>query len=479
MAGTTPINDAFAVTETLTETQKLTASDGAEFNEFGTSVSISGDTAIVGADFDDDACPSILECDSGAAYIFTRSNEVWMEQAKLTASDDVGFVGFGQSVSISGDTVIIGAHLDNDACPSDPDCNSGAVYIFTKSGTTWSEQKLTASDATEDDRFSTSVSISGDTVIIGAHLDNDACPSDPDCNSGAVYIFTKSGTTWSEQKLTASDATEDDRFSTSVSISGDTIIVGGDGSAYIFTRSNGVWSEQAKLTASDGDSFGVSVSISGDIIIVGAIGDDNFSGSAYIFTRSDDDGVWSEHTKLTASDSDLFGSSASISGDTAIVGVGDSAYIFELQEELFCGKPASSYNLISGTNNAETLKGTSGNDLIFGKGGNDTIRGERGDDCIFGDKGDDSIFGGDGHDTISGGDGNDTIRGNIGNDEIQGGADNDTIFGGYGKDVIDGGNGDDTIKGGNGIDEIDGSQGEDTCDTDNQDKPTISCEKIV
>ena len=420
MAGTTPINDAFAVTETLTETQKLTASDGAEFNEFGTSVSISGDTAIVGADFDDDACPSILECDSGAAYIFTRSNEVWMEQAKLTASDDVGFVGFGQSVSISGDTVIIGAHLDNDACPSDPDCNSGAVYIFTKSGTTWSEQKLTASDATEDDRFSTSVSISGDTIIVG-----------------------------------------------------------GDGSAYIFTRSNGVWSEQAKLTASDGDSFGVSVSISGDIIIVGAIGDDNFSGSAYIFTRSDDDGVWSEHTKLTASDSDLFGSSASISGDTAIVGVGDSAYIFELQEELFCGKPASSYNLISGTNNAETLKGTSGNDLIFGKGGNDTIRGERGDDCIFGDKGDDSIFGGDGHDTISGGDGNDTIRGNIGNDEIQGGADNDTIFGGYGKDVIDGGNGDDTIKGGNGIDEIDGSQGEDTCDTDNQDKPTISCEKIV
>jgi len=372
MAGTISINDVFAVTET----QKITASDGEEGDEFGGSVSISGDTAIVGGD--------------DAAYIFTRSGDdgVWSEQAKLTASDGAEFDDFGESVSISGDTAIVGAHYDDDACPLDPGCNSGSAYIFTRSGDdgVWSEQKLAASDAAEGDRFGFSVSISSDTAIVGAIGDDSAyiftrsgevwteqakliasdaaenyqfgvsvsisgdtaivgAQDDPHAGggSGSAYIFTRSGEVWTEQaKLIASDAADDDEFGASVSISDDTVIIGAAfndnnnisnfGAAYIFTRSSdGIWSEQ-KLTASEGaenNTFGGSVSISGDTVIVGGNRDD----SADIFTRSGDDGVWSEQAKLIASDAAAFyrfGSSVFISGDTAIVGGDDAAYIFEI-----------------------------------------------------------------------------------------------------------------------------------------------------
>ena len=396
MAGTIPINDVFAVTETLTETQKITASDGTRSDLFGWSVSISGNTAIVSA---------VNDGSTGSAYIFTRSddNGVWREQTKLTASDaakfgvsvsisgDTAIVGarqdddfhsvyifdfdgtnwvqtakltasdgtrsdlFGESVSISGDTAIVGARQDDAAGP-----NSGSAYIFTRSNNgVWSEQKLTASDAVSFDLFGQSVSISGDTAIVGEGADG--CSSDSDCDFGSAYVFDFDGIKWVQTaKLTDSDAARFDLFGRSVSISGDTVIVGtpgaddvcpsdldcNSGAAYIFTRSDddGVWSEQ-KLTSSDaarGDHFGGDVSISGDTAIVKALGDDNFSGAAYIFTRSIDDGVWSEQAKLTASDGeegDGFGFSVSISGDTAMVGATDddhagtqsgSAYIYNV-----------------------------------------------------------------------------------------------------------------------------------------------------
>ena len=344
MAGTIPINNVFAITET-----KLTASDAAAVDVFGTSVSISGDTAIVGADSDDDN-----GFNSGSAYIFTRTGGVWSEQAKLIASDAAAGDGFGRSVSISGDTVIVGALSDDNGF------NSGSAYIFTRTGGVWSEQiKLIASDSTIGDVFGWSVSISGDTAIVGVPGDNDLSGSP---STGSAFIFTRSGEgVWSEQaKLTDVLGEAGDKFGESVSISGDTAIVGvpgddsetvpGDtgvdfGSAHIFTGSGGVWIEQAKLTASDAarqDNFGNSVSISGDTAIVGVPSNDddgNSSGSAYIFTGSG--GVWIEQ-KLTASDAaetDLFGISVSISGDTAIVGTplddddgngSGSAYIYEL-----------------------------------------------------------------------------------------------------------------------------------------------------
>ncbi len=306
-----------------TEQAKLTASDGAISDLFGYSVSISGDTAVVGADGDDDN-----GTDSGSAYVFVRSGTTWSQQAKLTASDGAEEDLFGWSVSISGDTAVVGAHYDDDN-----GLNSGSAYVFVRSGTTWTEEaKLTASDGAEDDFFGRSVSVSGDTAVVGAYGDDDY-----GSYSGSAYVFVRSGTTWSEEaKLTASAGAQGDLFGTSVSICGDTDVVGADGdddngsntgSAYVFVRTGTTWSQQAKLTASDGAEegfFGESVSVSGDTAAVGAYLDENYghrTGSAYVFVRSGT--TWSQQAKLTANDGaerDSFGWSVSISGDTAVVG---------------------------------------------------------------------------------------------------------------------------------------------------------------
>jgi hypothetical protein len=326
------------IAPTITEI-KIMASDAATLDHFGGSVSISGDTAIVGVNLDDDAGGA-----SGSAYVFVRSGTTWSEQAKLTASDAAAGDQFGWSVSISGDTAIVGANFDDDA-----GSDSGSAYIYEDIVPTITDIKLTASDAAAGDFFGFSVSISGDTAIVGAYGDDDA-----GAFSGSAYVFVWSDTTWIQQaKLIASDAAAGDQFGSSVSISGDTAIVGAplhndagsdSGSAYVFVRSGTTWSEQAKLTASDaaaGDQFGFSVSISGNTAIIGANLDDDAgsdSGSAYVFVRSWT--TWIQHAKLTASDAasgDHFGSSVSISGETAIVGArwdddagsySGSAYVF-------------------------------------------------------------------------------------------------------------------------------------------------------
>lgn len=264
---------------TWTEQAKLTAGDGAADDWLGRSVSIGGDTAVVGA-FSDTVV------DWSAAYVFTRSGTTWTEQAKLTASDGASYDHFGRSVSIDGDTVVVGAPVHN---------LKGAAYVYARSGTTWTEQsKLTAGDGATSDWFGASVSIDCDTAVVGASR-HDYNGTD----SGAAYVFTRSGTTWAEQaKLTASDGATYDLFGASVSIDGDTTLVGayGDyengpdsGTAFAFARSGSTWVEGAKLTAGDGaagDLFGASVSISGDTAVVGAYGDDDNgakSGSVHVF----------------------------------------------------------------------------------------------------------------------------------------------------------------------------------------------------
>ncbi|WP_179336660.1 LamG-like jellyroll fold domain-containing protein [Winogradskyella ludwigii] len=320
---------------------KLTASDAAAGDQFGTTVAIDGDYAIVGAYANSDAGGS-----SGSAYIFERSGNSWTEQTKLTASDAATADFFGYSVAIDGDYAIVGAFGNDDAGGS-----SGSTYIFVRLGGSWAEQtKLTASDAAASDYFGYSVAIDGDYAIVGAYGNDDAGN-----NSGSAYIFVRSGSTWTEQEeLTAFDTAGGDQFGSSVSIAGDYAIVGAfgnddagssSGSAYIFVRSGSSWTEQVKLTASDAaaiDIFGNSVSIAGDYAIVGAFGNDdagNSSGSAYIFVRSGNS--WAEEEKLTASDAaagDQFGYSVAIQGDYVIVGANGnddngnssgSAYFFE------------------------------------------------------------------------------------------------------------------------------------------------------
>ena len=323
---------------------KLTAVDGAAGDEFGGSVALSGEMALIGARGDDDNGDG-----SGAAYVFTRSGAGWNQQAKLTAADGAAGAEFGYSVALSGDTAVIGAARDDDKGD-----DSGSVYVFTRSGTDWSQQaKLTAADGAKGDVFGISVALSGDTVVVGADLDDDKGE-----NSGAAYVFTRSKGRWSQQaKLTATDGEAVDIFGVRVAISGDTALIAArrdddavkgvdSGSAYVFIRSGTSWIQQAKLTAEDaeaGDMFGYNVALSGDTaVITAAMDDDNGlkSGAAYAFTRSGVD--WSQQTKLTAPDGaadDVFGWSVALSGNTALIGAptsifvlpggSGSAYVFE------------------------------------------------------------------------------------------------------------------------------------------------------
>ena len=158
-----------------TEQAKITASDGAAEDYFGASVAISGDYAVVGACWDDDAGPG-----SGSSYIFKRDGTTWTGQAKIIASDGATSDYFGASVAISGDYAVVGAYLDDDAV-----LDSGSAYIFKRDGTAWIEQaKITASDGAADDRFGRSVAISGDYAVVGAPYDDDR-----GTNSGSAYIY--------------------------------------------------------------------------------------------------------------------------------------------------------------------------------------------------------------------------------------------------------------------------------------------------
>jgi regulation of enolase protein 1 (concanavalin A-like superfamily) len=332
------VNDAKAtypvtIDPTWTQEAKLTASDKEAYDNFGSSVSLSGDRAIVGAPY---ASPGGTYS-AGAAYVFTRaSNGTWTQEAKLVASDKAQSDYFGNSVSLSGDRAVVGAMA---ASPGGT-TYAGAAYIFTRaSNGAWTQEaKLTASDKAAYDYFSYSVSLSGDRAVVGAMYASHGGTY----TAGAAYVFTRaSNGTWTQEaKLTASDKGAYDQLGYSVSISGDRAIVGANnaspgrtwyaGAAYVFTRAiNGTWTEEAKLTASDKalyDQFGYSVSLSGDRALVGAIQSDSGgttdAGAAYVFTRASN-GTWTQEAKLTASDKaayDRFGNSISLTGDRAIVG---------------------------------------------------------------------------------------------------------------------------------------------------------------
>jgi hypothetical protein len=286
---------------------KLTASDAGDGDEFGYSVSISGDTIVVGAPWEQGSAGY----DRGSAYIFTRNEDgadKWGQVKKLLASDEQNYAYFGRSVAISGDTVVVGAFRDGAS-----DSERGAAYVFERNqggaADNWGEvTKLTASDGENGDRFGNSVAISNDTIVVGAYLEDGWMMDD----RGAAYVFARNrggvADSWGEvKKLLALDMVAGDEFGKSVAISGDTVVVGADledaggylsnrGAAYIFERNQGGvgdnWGQVTKLVASGGavsDYFGHSVAISDDTVIVGAYGKDGgpFSpdhGAAYVFT---------------------------------------------------------------------------------------------------------------------------------------------------------------------------------------------------
>lgn len=271
---------------TWSEEAKLVTSDAGLQDGAGNAVAIDGDTVVVGVPFDDDG-----GLDAGAAYVFTRSGTTWSEQAKLTASDAGAADQFGLSVAIDGDTVIVGNSGDDDA-----GLESGAAYVFRRTGTTWSEEaKIVAPDAAAGDTFGQSVTVDGDTVVIGSPRDDD-----DGMDSGAVYVFTRSGTTWFIQsKIVADDADAGDRYGSWVSLDTDRLGIGApidivagtdSGSVYVVDRAATLWTQTTKLVPLDtqvGDRFGAALAVTGSTVFVGSHGDDDHgqnSGSGYIFS---------------------------------------------------------------------------------------------------------------------------------------------------------------------------------------------------
>lgn len=312
------------------EVIKLLASNGGHNDRFGTSVAIEGDTAVVG-------CAS-----RRIVYVFYKDEggtDAWGEVATLTPFGGAGGDDFGSPVAISGDTIVVGAVHDNDK-----GTHAGAAYVFGRDeggSDNWGEvDKLVADDGFSLDNFGAAVAVSGDTVIIGANLEDQGAGLGSDL--GSAYIFVDDSGWTQVAKIVASDGDDDDSFGSSVSIDGDTAGVGapgddddgsGSGSAYVFYRDQGGadnWGQVAKLTAMDaaaGDSFGSAVSVSLNNIVVGAHGDDDNgsgSGSAYVFSRDkgSTDG-WGQTGKLVASDGgtdDAFARSVAIDANTIIAG---------------------------------------------------------------------------------------------------------------------------------------------------------------
>lgn len=326
--------------QSFVELTKEVAQDRGTGDEFGFSVSISGDYAVVGAYAEDSG-----GSDTGAAYVFKKDvgGTNWTQIRKLTASNAGAGDYFGYSVAIDGSFIVVGAY-EEDSGASD----GGAAYIFSKDegGTdNWGQVKiLTASDAQANDLFGFSVSISGEFVIVSAYSEDDG-----GADAGAAYIFWQnfgSPNNWGQvKKLVASDAQTFDRAGLSVSIFGDYAVLGAHnedaggsnaGAAYIFSRDQGGinnWGEIKKLIASDAqvdDFFGISVSIDNEYVVVGARWEDtngSNSGAAYIFNK-DQGGIdnWGQVQKILASDGesgDIFGFALNISGDYILIGARD------------------------------------------------------------------------------------------------------------------------------------------------------------
>ena len=351
----------------LVQQAYLKASNSDDGDWSGSGVAVSGDTVVMAARNEDSAATGIAgnqvdnsATDSGAAYVFIRTGGVWIQQAYLKGSNTKAGDRFGYWVDMEGDTLVVGAPLED---------GTGAVYIFTRTGGVWSEQaSVKASNGRADDWFGSSVALSGDTLVVGARFEDSAArgvagnqsdTSAPD--SGAAYVFTRTGGIWTQQAyIKASNTRAGDHFGFSVDVSGNTLVVGAreedsaatgiggnqadvsapdSGAAYVFTRAGEVWNQEAYVKASNtgaGDWFGNGVALAGDTLLVGApledsaatgIGrnqDDNSapdSGAAYVFTRTG--GVWNQEAYVKASNTgagDNLAFHVAMTPDTLLVG---------------------------------------------------------------------------------------------------------------------------------------------------------------
>jgi hypothetical protein len=345
--------------------KKLKATDFGQLDDFGSSVAISGNTIVIGARFEDqDAAGGATLNEAGSVYVFSKDQggtDNWGQVKKLVASDRGAGDEFGFSVSISGSIIVVGAtYEDEDAVGGATADEAGSAYVFDKDQgglNNWGQvKKIVASDRLAGDRLGSSITISGNTIVIGAYgQDYDAAGANLFAQAGAAYVFSKDagGTdNWGQiKKILADVRSADDRFGSSVAISGNNIVVGsfvkreagyvgsGPGAAYVYSKDQGGsdnWGLLKKIVASDraaSDQFGWSVAINGNTIVVGAVREAENAvgvatifeaGAVYVFSK-DEGGTnnWGQTKKIVASDravSDFFGWSVSVSGSDIISG---------------------------------------------------------------------------------------------------------------------------------------------------------------
>lgn len=353
---------AFGDTPLLVQQGKLFSELSLEF-QFAGPAAISGDTVVQGATafFDSPNSP-------GAAYVFVKSGAGWSQQQKLTGSNVASPEGFGWSVAISGDTIVVGSPFEG----GNTGLTLGAVYVFVRTGTSWSlQQRLTPTS--QDNGFSSyfgfAVAISGDTMVVGHLGDFDGAFSD-----GTAYVFVRNGAGWSLQQKLIPSIRSGGFFGYSVALDGETALVGDPayaaGSACVFARSGSIWTEQQKLAAGGataGVNFGYAVAIAGGTLVVGDPYDDaagNRAGSAYVFVKTA--AGWSLEQKLIPPDrvppgdpfGKTFGGAVAIRGDTILAGAqydsySGAAYVFgrsgaswKLQQKLTpCDAAGGSFGL--------------------------------------------------------------------------------------------------------------------------------------
>lgn len=359
------------------------ASNTGPLDNFGWSVALSGDTLVVGAPAEASATMGVNgnQADdsasyAGAAYVFVQSGGTWTQQAYLKASNTNAGDFFGNAVAVSGDLIVIGAPLEASSAvgvggneADNSTSGAGAAYVFARSGSVWTQVAyLKASNTDPDDRFGTSVAISGTTILVGAPLEDSGATgvngnhlnnAGPD--SGAVYVFEFVAGAWSQQAyLKASNNLQGFQFGQAVALDQDLAVVGAPhepssstgvdgnqndqnsplaGAAYAFVRAGSQWTQQAYIKASNTswyDEFGGAVAVSGETIAIGAQYEDSAAtgvngnqndesagnaGAAYVLRRTA--GAWAHEAYVKASNaetSDHFGRAVSIFGDTLFVG---------------------------------------------------------------------------------------------------------------------------------------------------------------
>ena len=319
---------------------------------FGYSLAMHGDTLVVGSVYEDSASMhdelNDATLNSGAAYVFVRTGDHWTQQAYLKSDAPTANDFFGLNVAVAKDTIAVSATR---ASPYGnlSSTRNGLVYVFQRVGSEWLQKaKLSAPEAAGADLFGFGLALQNDRLVVGAPQDSGAARQ-----AGAAYVFTRTADAWSQPaKLTAAKPAADAYLGWSVALDGDTVVAGahhdnqasaaaGTGTAHVFVLQNGRWIEQQELQAPEpapGDMFGWSVGVLADTAVIGSPYGDAASsricgsGRAYVFSRE------SEHWTLASNlepaaprDCDYFGTSVAISDGAIAVGADGDAPTLELR----------------------------------------------------------------------------------------------------------------------------------------------------